>query len=252
MSSYFFFVFVSSAEVRIPSQPDLHVVDLAGIIDNPTELTLNRYLLELEHYTTCQMVILTLDSLHGELLEELSLRIANDTWKLGQKEKDNGILLLIAFRERKYRFEIGYGLEELLPDSYVGSVARDLLVPYFREGDYSKGIALAAIAVINIIADDAGVQITGMPESQYREPEKDNVLDLVLGIAAIPFFLFIFYVFIKHSFMPSPKRRWAGRGTWYYGSGSTGYAVGGFGGGGGGFGGGRGGGFGGGGVSGGW
>jgi uncharacterized protein len=142
---------VSSAEVVIPDKPLNHVVDLAGIINDNVEANLNKYLLELEQKTTAQMVVLTINSLEGESLEDLSIKIAHEKWKLGQKDKDTGILLLISLQDRKYRFEIGYGLEGILPDSLVGSIGRDYLVPYFRKGDYSTGIFAATLAVISEI-----------------------------------------------------------------------------------------------------
>ncbi|MDH4027942.1 MAG: TPM domain-containing protein, partial [Nitrospirota bacterium] len=86
----------SFAEVIVPDRPVNHVVDLAGIIDDSAEAGLNRYLLELEQKTTAQMVILTISSLEGGSIDDLSLNIAHDRWKLGQKGKDNGVLLLVA------------------------------------------------------------------------------------------------------------------------------------------------------------
>ena len=80
----------SNAQVEIPAQPLNHVVDLAGIIEPQTEAALNGYLLELEQKTTAQMIILTINSLQGESLEELSISVAHDKWKLGQGDKDNG------------------------------------------------------------------------------------------------------------------------------------------------------------------
>ena len=194
---------VSFAEVEIPSKPLNHVVDLAGIIEPDVEATLNKYLLELEQKTTAQMVILTINSLQGESLEELSISIAHDRWKLGQADKDNGVLLLIALEDRTGRFEVGYGLEGILPDAYVSRIERQYLVPYFRQGAYSEGIAAATLVVINKIASDAGVEITGMPvlkmSREYGRGEgeegKPGFLGSVLGII---FLVVMVYLFIKN------------------------------------------------------
>jgi uncharacterized protein len=244
----------SYAEIFIPERPANYVVDLAGIIDDQVEAGLNRYLLELEQKTTAQFVILTLESLEGESIEDLSIRIAHEKWRLGQKGKDNGVLLLIAVQDKRYRFEIGYGLEGILPDSLVGTIGRRYLVPNFRKGDYSTGIQKAALAVISKIASEEGVEISGMPQLRFRttppyasvEHRRPSILG---GIFTILFFIGLVYLFIKHprllllllmfSFMGGGRRSgWGGGG--------------GFGGGFGGFGGGGGGGFGGGGASGGW
>lgn len=232
--------------ISVPDRPSAYVVDLAGVINDNVEVTLNGYLRELEEKTTSQMVVLSIDSLEGESIEDLSINIAHDKWKLGQKGKDNGVLLLIAIQERKYRIEVGYGLEGVLPDSLAGSIGRQYLVPYFKKGDYSTGILTAALAVISEIASNAGVEITGMPAIKYRSPSSVKRGNPSLGskILSIIFVIGLIYMFIRHprlllllvmmSMMGGGRRSgWGG-------------------GGGGGFGGGGGGGFGGGGASGGW
>jgi uncharacterized protein len=231
--------------VEIPPLPPNPVVDLAGIIDDSVQTKLNRYLRELEQKTTAQMAILTVKSLQGESLEEFSISIAHDKWKLGQKGKDNGILLVIALDERKYRIEVGYGLEGILPDSLVGSIGRKYLVPYFRKGDYSDGIYAATLAIANEIAKDAGVKITGMPAAGIVSPVKvrQKSTGFLGKIFSLLFFLVILIIFIKNprsfllfmllSSMGGRRGPWGGSGGGFGGGG-----FGSFGGGGGGFGGG--------------
>jgi uncharacterized protein len=237
------------AEVSVPARPATYVVDLANIINDNVEANLNAYLQELEQKTTAQMVILTIASLGGESLEDFSITIAHDKWKLGQKGKDNGVLLLVALEERKYRFEIGYGLEGILPDSLVGTIGRQYLVPYFRKGDYSNGIFAASLAAISEIASDAGVEITGMPKLRSRSAysERKGKPTLLGSILSILLLIGIIYMFIKHPrlmmlFLVMNMLGGGRRSGW---SGGGGFGGGGFGGGGGG-------GFGGGGASGGW
>jgi len=236
----------SGAEIVIPDKPFNHVVDLANIIDANVEAGLNRYLLELEQKTTAQMVVLTITSLEGESIEDFSLSVAHDRWKLGQKGKDNGALLLVSLQDRKYRFEIGYGLEGVIPDSLAGSIGREYLVPYFREGDYSSGIAAATLAVINEIASEAHIEIAGMPRTRtraatpYRSPasRKPGLAGKVLSIL---FFIGLIYMFIRHPRLlllllmmnmlgGSRRSGWGGGGG--FGGGSFGGGGGGFGGGG--------------------
>ena len=233
-----------SHATSVPEKPLRYVVDLAGIIDDAAENRLNGYLQELEQKTTAQEVILTIPSLEGESIEDFSITIAHDKWKLGQKGKDNGVLLLISQKDRKYRIEVGYGLEGVLPDSLVGSLGRNLLVPYFRKGDYSTGIFTAAIAIADKIAEASGVKIEGMPTIKYstQPAEKSEPASLFNTIITVAFLIVLGILFIKNPrlflmlllFSSMGGRR----GSW--------------GGGGGGFGGGGGGGFGGGGASGGW
>ncbi len=235
----------------IPAMPSKYVVDLAGIIDEPTENSLNGYLEELEQKTTAQFIILTINSLDGESIEDFSINIAHNKWKLGQKGKDNGLLFLIAFKDRKYRMEVGYGLEGILPDSLVGSIGRNILVPYFKKGAYSKGIYTAAVVMADKIAADAGVKITGMPRVRQRyQPERQRKpAGFFSTVLTIIFFVIMFILFLKNPklfllfFLFSSMG--GRRGSWGGGGGFGGGGFGSFGGGGGG-------GFGGGGASGGW
>jgi uncharacterized protein len=242
----------SASADTVPDRPARYVVDLAGIVDDGVEMKLNGYLQELEQKTTAQVIVLSVQTLGEMPLEEFSLQVA-EKWKLGQKGKDNGLLILFAMQERKYRLEVGYGLEGILPDSLVGSIGRDYIVPFFKKGDYSNGVAAAVLAASQIIAEDSGVQITGMPKitrpaRSYggRKTGSPGILGTVLTIL---FFIVMIYLFIKHprlmilfllfSGMGGRRSRWGGGG---------GFGGGGFGS----FGGGGGGGFGGGGASGGW
>jgi uncharacterized protein len=242
---------VSASTPVPPAMPRDYVVDLAGIIRDEAKSKLNAYLAELEQKTTAQVLVLTVQSLDGEDIESFSLRIAEE-WKLGRKGKDNGVLITVAVKDRKYRIEIGYGLESVLPDSAVGSIGREYLVPSFRRGDYSTGIFTATLVVIRTIASHEGVEITGLPGIQSINEDYVRKPIGILG-TIIPIILFFIAVIL---FIANPHQcllillasSFGGRGRGWYGSG-----YGGFGGGSsGGFGGGGGGGFGGGGASGGW
>ncbi len=234
--------------VDVPEKPSSYVVDLAGLVDNATENKLNRYLQELEQKTTAQLVVLTITSLDGESLEDFSLKIAHDKWRLGQRGKDNGVLFLISVKERKYRIEVGYGLEGVLPDSLAGSLGRQVLAPYFKKGAYSEGIFATALVMANKIAADAGVAITGMPTIKYDagpagRGKSGSPVNFIFGfvVLIILVFLFIknprlFFILFLASMMGGRRGSWGGGGG--FGGGS--------------FGGGGGGGFGGGGASGGW
>jgi len=234
-----------SASPQVPVRPPGRVVDLAGVIDDSTEARLSALLRDLEDKTTVQMAILTVNSLAGEDINTFSLRVA-EQWQLGQKGKDNGLLLTVAVRDRKYRFEVGYGLEEILPDSLVGSIGRQALVPYFKQRRYSEGIFTATAEIIRILADHYGVSITGLPPKQVRRQNRSD--GLIFSLIALAIFLL----------MLRNRRRRSGRGGrggpagmiffpgggWGGGGGFSGGGFGGFSGGGGGFGGG--------GASGGW
>jgi uncharacterized protein len=231
-----------------PSTPPNYVVDLAGIIRDDVEAQLNAYLRELEQKTTAQVVVLTIRSLDGEDISGFSLRMA-EKWKLGQKGKDNGVLITVAVQDRKYRFETGYGLEGILPDSLVGSIGRQYLVPYFRKGDYSTGIFYATLEVVRIISANEGVEITGMRGVKVKGKRLKGIglFDAIIKLAV---FAVVIFLFIKHPrllllLLMLSSSSGGKRSGW---SGGGGFGGGGFGG----FGGGGGGGFGGGGASGRW
>ncbi len=238
-----------SYAVNVPEKPYNYVVDLAGIVDNNTEMKLNRYLRELEDKTTAQLAILTIKSLEGESIEDFSITVAHDKWKLGQKGKDNGVLLLISLGDKKYRIEVGYGLEGVLPDSLVGSIGRDYLVPFFRKGNYSKGIYIATLAIANEIASESGTQITDMPKLKRsaQRVKTGQAPGFLKKIVSLVFFIVLLFLFIKNprlllvlllfSSMGGRSSSWGGGGG--FGGGSGGFSGGG-------------GGFGGGGASGGW
>lgn len=226
----------------VPDRPSGYVTDLAGIVDPEAMSRLNSYLAELEQKTSAQVFILTVQSLDGESMEGFSLGTA-EKWKPGQKGKDNGVLITVALKDRKYRIEVGYGLEGILPDSLVGSIGREHLVPNFKKGDYSTGIYNAAVVIAGKIAGHEGIEITGMPQIQRSYGKKAHRMGPFETILGLLFLIGAIILFIKNPglflllFLSS-----GGRGGW---SGGGGFGGGGFGGGGGGS-------FGGGGSSGSW
>ncbi|CAK8724056.1 hypothetical protein GCAAIG_14025 [Candidatus Electronema halotolerans] len=176
-----------AATPAVPSSPPERVVDLASIIDSTLEGELASALRELEKKTTAQMAILTVSSLDGQDIESFSLHVA-EQWKLGQKGKDNGLLLTVALKERKYRFETGYGLEGALPDSLLGSIGRKNMVPFFKKGEYGEGIAAATTQVFAVLAKHYNVQLDGVKEL----PESEPSLIYSIGCKIVNFGLKIF------------------------------------------------------------
>ncbi len=146
---------------RIPPKPPAFVVDLANVVDAATEQRLNTLLHELQQADGTEIVILTIPTLGGRNIERFSVELA-EKWQLGRKGKDNGLLITIAVRDRKYRFEVGYGLEDILPDGFVGSVGRSQFVPYFKRGDYSTGIYRGTLAIVQRIAQKRNLKLAAL------------------------------------------------------------------------------------------
>lgn len=124
-----------------------HINDTAHMLSQETVLELERMLTAYEDSTKNQIVLLTITSLDGESLEDYSLRVA-ETWKLGQKGVDNGILLLIAKDDRKLRIEVGYGLEASVTDAVSSGIINGIITPRFKQGDFEAGIRDGLVALI--------------------------------------------------------------------------------------------------------
>lgn len=133
--------------LEVPPLAGKRVHDPAGVLTEPQKQIITQRFAEFEKATSNQVALLIINSLGGEPIENFSLRVA-ETWKIGQKGVDNGLLITIAVKDRKYRFEVGYGLEGALPDGFVGSVGRQYFRPNFQKGDYFTGITQALDAIL--------------------------------------------------------------------------------------------------------
>jgi len=125
------------------------VVDNAEILKPATRAKLTADLKALEERTTHQVAVLTVPTLGGESVEDFAVR-AFEAWKLGQKGKDNGVLVVVVPQDRRMRIEVGYGLEGTLTDAQAARIIRDRMTPAFKAGDYDRGVAegVAAIAAV--------------------------------------------------------------------------------------------------------
>ena len=132
--STLFFVSLLANSILALEVPFLsgRVIDETGVLSAESKLSIENKLKEHEKATSNQVVVLIIPSLEGEVLEEYSLKVAT-TWKLGQKKKDNGVLLLIAKEDRKLRIEVGYGLEGSLTDALCSRIIRKEITPSFKQ-----------------------------------------------------------------------------------------------------------------------
>ena len=126
------------------------VVDEAGLLSAAVRQRIDGELAALERETGDQVAVLILESLGGEPLEDYSVRVAQ-TWKLGQKGKDNGILLLISRDDRKLRIEVGYGLEGTMTDLRSNEVIDQVIRPRFQQGDFDGGVEQGVDAIVKVL-----------------------------------------------------------------------------------------------------
>src|SRR5690606_29893567 len=130
------------------------VVDSAGIIDAETEAALTARLEAFEQKSSDQIVVATIESLGGEAIEPYANRLFRE-WRLGQAGENNGVLLLVALADRRMRIEVGYGLEGTLTDLHAKLIIENTMVPAFRAGDFSGGIAQAVDDIIMVLEGNA-------------------------------------------------------------------------------------------------
>jgi uncharacterized protein len=155
--------------------------DQTGTLSSEQLNSLNLRLKTFEDTTGTQLVMLMINSLDGYPIENYAIAVAEKN-KIGTRENDNGILLLIAKEERELRIEVGYGLEGVVPDALASSIIRNVIIPYFRKDDYYSGISEGLNA---IIAASAG-EYTAEPNRE--EPPKGNFFTLLMIIIFIIFF----------------------------------------------------------------
>ena len=129
------------------------VNDYADMISQATERQLEQSLQAFESSQSTQIAVLTVPSLQGESIEDFSIRVA-EAWKIGQKDLDNGAILLIAKKERKIRIEVGYGLEGRLTDLVAGRIIRQVITPAFQTGDFDKGVINGVNAMMETVTGE--------------------------------------------------------------------------------------------------
>ncbi len=159
------------------------VNDLAGLIQPSTQQQLEAALAQLEKTDSTQIVVLTIPSLKGEVLEEYSIRVV-EQWQIGQKGVDNGVLLLVAKNDRKIRIEVGYGLEGKLTDLTAGRIIRNIMVPQFKMGQFDQGIINGVSAIVGVVRGEFTAPVT-----PKRQRGRSRSSPGVLGIIALVLFL---------------------------------------------------------------
>jgi uncharacterized protein len=171
-----------SAALEVPL---LHgrVNDLAGILSPTDTSELDQKLATIETETTNQIAILIIPSLKGDSLEEFSIRVAR-AWALGQKSRNNGVLIFMSVQDRAVRVEVGYGLEGALTDAQSAYIIRNIMVPAFRQQQYAEGLSRAVDAIAAAIAGEFKTE----PKVPAVEPKMDFGTVIFWSILLLIFF----------------------------------------------------------------
>jgi uncharacterized protein len=172
-----------------PNFPPLsgRIVDQAHIIPPATAARIESKLADLEQKSGIQLVVATVSSLQGEEIEPFANELFR-TWQLGEKTKNNGVLLLVAPNEHRVRIEVGYGLEGTLTDALSAVIIADAMTPRFKANDYGGGIERGVDGIIAVLTTDSA---DWQARPQLRLDRPDDTPS-----AAMPFLLAAIFVII--------------------------------------------------------
>jgi uncharacterized protein len=177
-------------------RPQSPVSDFAGIIDSANKEKMTNVILELERKTSAEIAVVTVKELGNDTIDDFAVRLFKD-WEIGKKGKNNGLLIVMSAQNRKIKIEVGYGLEGLITDAVSGVLLDKYALPNFKAGDYGTGLYFTTLAAATLIAQDAGVSLSGEKLPQ-RQVHKLSVFDMI--IMAIIFLLAVF-VFIRYPWL---------------------------------------------------
>ena len=223
---------VAHAQAK-PPELTAPVNDFAGVLDAGAEQALESLIRQLQAASGDVLIVATIKTFQPEAdIASYAVKMFENHGRgIGQKGKDNGLLMLLAVDDRTVRAEVGYDLEGVVTDGYAGEVSRQVMAPYFRNGDYGGGLLAGAQAFAGRIADARGVTLEGVP---VRSRDRSQ------GGEGFPVGLVLFLLFVGLNIMRGLVGRLTGRGRrrrrWgsYVGPFGAGYGGGGWGGGGGG------------------
>ena len=209
------FVYMAAPVIFALDIPPLagRINDYGDILNSSQETTLENLLREAENKTSSQVVLLTIPSLQEEVLEDYSMRVV-EKWKIGQEKFDNGLLMLVAMKEKKIRVEVGYGLEHIITDAKSSYIIRKLMVPFFKKGNYYGGINQGLVAVSGLITKE--FEITPEQLAKFRKEGQRK------RGTHIPFGIIVFIIIIVLSLFRGGTRRGYRGGGIFWGGGFSG------------------------------
>jgi uncharacterized protein len=220
-----------------PLKPVGYVNDFANVLSQSTKFQLIALCTEVDQKAHAQIAVVTVKSLDGRPLEDFAVELFKQ-WGIGPKQSERGVMIVLAVEDRRYRIEVGYGLESILPDGKTGAIGREA-VPDLRQGNYDAAVLLMTQRIADVIAKDRGVVLTvgTLPPpprnaGSERQRHSSSLWQLFFPLA---FIAFLIYAAIKSAAQPGSRRYRRGSG-WWMGPmvGGGGWGGGGFGGGGGG------------------
>ncbi|MBO7517078.1 MAG: TPM domain-containing protein [Spirochaetia bacterium] len=184
-----------------------YVNDYAGVITEKDKTSMEEVAKEVEEKTGAQIAVLTVKSMEPYAsIDEFGMAVA-EKWKVGEKGKDTGIIIILAMEERKVRIEVGYGLEGIFNDARVGRILDNNIIPYFRGGDFSAGLRRGMFKIADTIGTEMNVEL-----DERAKMQDNNFTESLCIFIFFVIFVTIFILMIRR--MNNAKRT----GRRYYGS----------------------------------
>ena len=184
-----------------------YVNDYAGVITEKDKTSMEEVAKEVEEKTGAQIAVLTVKSMEPYAsIDEFGMAVA-EKWKVGEKGKDTGIIIILAMDERKVRIEVGYGLEGIFNDARVGRILDNTIIPYFRGGDFSAGLRRGMFKIADTIGTEMNVEL-----DERAKMQDNNFTERLCMLIFFIIFVSIFLMMIRR--MKNAMRT----GRRYYGS----------------------------------
>lgn len=203
-------IFLQGFNAKAISKPDYgFVLDNANIISQDTIDHINEMNFKMKDYGS-QVAVLTVNDLGGTDIESFSNKVFRD-WGIGDKKKNNGVLLLVSLNDRQVRFEVGYGLEGAINDAKAGRIIRNVIKPNFQAEDYDKGIRDAFDSIIYYIGEEYNVKIQDIDPNELGL-EDDFSISLPMIILIIFIFLILSYRLNRYRYLHGRRGRMYRRG----------------------------------------
>lgn len=182
-------------------KPAGYVTDEVGVLSSATKQRLVDLNRELQQKTGAQIAVVIVPTTEPEPPFDYAMAIA-EAWKPGSAEKDNGVVFLVATEDRQMQILTGYGAEGPLPDGLVGEIRDRIVRPAFRQGDFNGGILDATTTMASLLAKDAGVTLTGVPEPRLPQRRRSRRG----GFPSVLLLLILFFV-LRSIFRGGGRRR---------------------------------------------
>lgn len=160
------------------------VNDYAGMLSPDATARIEQKLAGFERDQSTQIVVLTIPSLQGDDIDQFAIRVA-DQWKIGQKGKDNGVILILAQAERKVRIEVGMGLQGVLPDITAGRIIRDVMRPYLKNNNFDQGIEAGVDAIMAATKGEFRASPQDGANKSHRKSNSTATVFLLVAVAAV-------------------------------------------------------------------